>query len=203
MAAQSCGIKVDTDSIFQQAKQMGITKKGELFSSSAVCALANQMNINSVLLNNGFSNIQLLLRYFISGKLLLVPYDADCNHAPCLKKGHKAHWALLVGVFFEFENNLNLHTEFCCKREILGEDLYRISDLSANCDLLSQVKKENIYFLAKHGKSKRLAIWNCESLQLSNNNLEEVDPKRSNSIEYVLPPNNKLSDLCGKIIVLG
>ena len=110
---------------------------------------------------------------------------------------------MLVGVFFEFENNLELHSGLCCKRKILSEDLYRISDLSANCDLLSQVKKENIYFLAKHGKSKRLAIWNFESLQLSNNNLEEVDPKRASSIEYVLPPNNKLSDLRGKIIVLG
>jgi hypothetical protein len=75
MAAQSCGIKVDTHSIFQHATHMGITKKGELFSSSAVCALATHIKIHSVLLSNGFSDIQLLLRYFTSGKLLLVPYD--------------------------------------------------------------------------------------------------------------------------------
>ena len=75
MAAQTLGIKVDTDSIFQQALHMGITKQGELFSSSALCALASHLKINCLLLDNGFSDIQQLLRYFKSGKLLLVPYD--------------------------------------------------------------------------------------------------------------------------------
>ena len=76
--------------------------------------------------------------------------------------------------------------------------------MPTNCNLFSQVSKENIYFIAKHGKSKRLAIWNFKSLELSNSNLKEVDPiKRANCTEYVLPPNNKLSDLCGKVIILG
>ena len=29
--------------------------------------------------------------------LLLVPYDTDFNQEPCLKKGHRAHWALIIG----------------------------------------------------------------------------------------------------------
>ena len=134
----------------------------------------------------------------------LYSYDADCNHAPCLKNGHKAHWTLLVGVLLEFENNIKFHSELGFKWEFISKNLYRISDLPTNSNLFSQVSKENIYFIAKHGKSKRLAIWNFKSLELSNSNLKEVDPiKRANCTEYVLPPNNKLSDLCGKVIILG
>jgi len=31
------------------------------------------------------------------GDILLVPYDPDKNFVPVLKKGHKAHWALVTG----------------------------------------------------------------------------------------------------------
>ena len=33
----------------------------------------------------------------LSRNLLLVPYDTDFNQEPCLKKGHRAHWALIIG----------------------------------------------------------------------------------------------------------
>ncbi|KAK4009825.1 UPF0692 protein C19orf54 homolog [Daphnia magna] len=201
MAAQSHGQAIDTDSIFQKALNMGITKKGELFSSFATCELATCIEMKPLLLNDGFHDAEVLLRYLISDKMLLVPYDADCNHAPCLKNGHKAHWALLIGVLFQVDNSFN-HNNGCCSRELLRQNIYRISDVHANCDLPSQVDKENIYFLAKHGKSKRLAIWSYNSLQASNNNLQEVDPKRVNDLEYVLPPNNNLADLRDKVIVL-
>ncbi|XP_066426310.1 actin maturation protease [Molothrus aeneus] len=32
------------------------------------------------------------------GGALLVPYDGDSNHAPCSRRGHRAHWALLIGL---------------------------------------------------------------------------------------------------------
>ena len=32
------------------------------------------------------------------GDVLLVPYDPDKNYVPVLKKGHKAHWALITGL---------------------------------------------------------------------------------------------------------
>ena len=35
--------------------------------------------------------------FVISRNLLLVPYDTDFNQEPCLKKGHRAHWALIIG----------------------------------------------------------------------------------------------------------
>ncbi|XP_050100475.1 UPF0692 protein CG33108 [Anopheles aquasalis] len=43
-------------------------------------------------------NIQLKLRL---GAMFLVPYDPDKNHTPCLNKGHRAHWALIVGYLID------------------------------------------------------------------------------------------------------
>lgn len=129
-------------------------------------------------------------------------YDADANHSPCLKNGHKAHWALIVGAVFRCDDDAIPGTNIC-SRELLKENLHRIWDVKATFDLSNQTSKSNIHFLAKQGKSKRPAIWSYESLQNSNRNLKEVDPKRNNHEEYVLPPDNKLTDLCGKIIVLG
>lgn len=129
-------------------------------------------------------------------------YDADANHSPCLKNGHKAHWALIVGVVFRNDDDTNPETS-CFSLELLRKNLYRIRGVKATFNLSSQTSKSNIHFLAKQGKSKRPAIWSYESLQTSNYNLKEVDPKRNNHEEYVLPLDNKLTDLCGKIIVLG
>ena len=133
---------------------------------------------------------------------LLTRYDADRNHSPCLKNGHKAHWALLIGVLLRRKENSN-HRKSCCSLEGLQKNVHRIRDVTSTCDIFSITDEKDIFFLAKHGKSQRIAIWSYESLKESNLNLAEVDPKRNNPCEYVLPPDNKLTDLCGKIVVLG
>lgn len=33
-------------------------------------------------------------------------YDSDFNHAPCLKNGHKAHWALIIGCLIDDNNQV-------------------------------------------------------------------------------------------------
>lgn len=73
MAAQSFGISIDTQTVFELAFNMGITKSGELFSSTALSALANKIQMKSILLNDGFSDALILLKYMLSGKMLLVP----------------------------------------------------------------------------------------------------------------------------------
>lgn len=35
------------------------------------------------------------------GSIFLVPYDPDANHTPCLNRGHKAHWALIIGYLID------------------------------------------------------------------------------------------------------
>ena len=54
-----------------------------------------------------FYQILLIIFYlFLCLKILLIyicflideRYDADKNHGPCLRKGHKAHWTLVTGI---------------------------------------------------------------------------------------------------------
>lgn len=37
-------------------------------------------------------------------------YDSDFNHAPCLKNGHKAHWALIVGCLIDDHDKVSKRT---------------------------------------------------------------------------------------------
>uniref|UniRef100_UPI000B4DC924 actin maturation protease n=1 Tax=Lonchura striata TaxID=40157 RepID=UPI000B4DC924 len=46
----------------------------------------------------GGPNRARILRHLLGGQPLLVPYDGDSNHAPCCRRGHRAHWALLNGL---------------------------------------------------------------------------------------------------------
>lgn len=55
-------------------------------------------------------------------------YDGDGNNAPCLKNGHKAHWALLTGTTHYANDlhfagliiyNVNQNMEFCIGLTIL------------------------------------------------------------------------------------
>lgn len=132
-------------------------------------------------------------------------YDADSNHTPCLKNGHKAHWALVVGVLFSCEDSTTVKEKIGDISEMVSNNLYNISNitLTTSLEVVSLMNIKEVHFLAKQGKSKRPAIWSYESLQNSNRNLNEVDPKRNNSMEYVLPPENQLAGLRGKVIVLG
>ena len=50
-----------------------------------------------VLTGNMFDNRETLLFHILHGHPILVPYDNDKNFEPCLKYGHKAHWAVLTG----------------------------------------------------------------------------------------------------------
>ncbi|XP_016978498.2 UPF0692 protein CG33108 [Drosophila rhopaloa] len=86
-----------------------------------------------------------------AGGCLLVPYDADVNHAPCLKSGHRAHWALIVGYLVD------------------TQDQY--------------------YVLARHGKTRNLAVWSLDTLSQSNANLLEfAQPKGYPDNDFLLPP---------------
>lgn len=73
MAAQSFGINIDTQSVFELALNMGITKSGELFNSNVLSTLANKIQVKSILLDDGFCDANILLNYLLSGKMLLVP----------------------------------------------------------------------------------------------------------------------------------
>uniref|UniRef100_A0A1A9V9C7 U6 snRNA-associated Sm-like protein LSm3 n=1 Tax=Glossina austeni TaxID=7395 RepID=A0A1A9V9C7_GLOAU len=95
---------------------------------------------------------------FVRGDGVILVYDTDFNHSPCLKFGHKSHWALIVG--------------------------YLIND------------SDEFYVLARHGKSKNLAVWSLQALSDSNSNLMEfAQPNRYLDCDFLLPPGGIGGDL--------
>lgn len=40
---------------------------------------------------------------------IIFSYDADVKHAPCLKSGHRAHWALIVGYLIDDQDKVSEH----------------------------------------------------------------------------------------------
>ncbi|XP_034663795.1 UPF0692 protein CG33108 [Drosophila subobscura] len=141
--------------ILEDAVEQEYTFNGEMFSAQYLCELTRKHldghGPGACQLHEGrlcCSKVKELLQ---AGGCLLVPYDADVNHAPCLKTGHRAHWALIVGYL------VDAHDKF--------------------------------YVLARHGKTRNLAVWSLDDLSESNANLREfAQPKGYPDLEFLQPP---------------
>ncbi|XP_026763564.2 UPF0692 protein CG33108 [Galleria mellonella] len=95
--------EVTPEEMLNIAKLEGYSSNGEMFSCKNMLRLAEKV-FNLAEINNKF-NLQcgglfseITIEKLLNGAVLLVPYDADFNHSPCLKLGHTAHWALVCGV---------------------------------------------------------------------------------------------------------
>ena len=99
MASQECSKPVTVSHLFDDAKKRGFTQHGELYSVDYMrrLALENISDLRPEILKKLQWFPEKLISALQQGALVLIPYDSDFNHSPCLKKGHKAHWALLVG----------------------------------------------------------------------------------------------------------
>ncbi|XP_063831539.1 actin maturation protease [Ostrinia nubilalis] len=156
---------VPPDEILNITKSEGYTYNGEMFSCKymakiveKVFNLANIENVKCSVKIGGLFSPETIEK-LLEGAVLLVPYDSDRNHTPCLKNGHTAHWALICGVIILEEPS----------------DSY-------------ETKPENVYVFSRHGKSKYLAAWNLKELAKSNRNLWEFSPKRgAEKLPYLLP----------------
>lgn len=164
--------KVSAKDLLLQGISNNFTINGEMFSAANLHTILRlnsnnlptsiQTSVYSGLLDTDQMKSELKL-----GSILLVPYDADVNHAPAKLMGHKAHWALVVGY------------------------------------LVTQT--EEFYVLARHGKSKYLAVWSLRDLSESNAGLVEfTKPKKYEKEEFLLPEGGIAGDdgLCQKCIII-
>jgi len=158
-------------------------------------------NVEATAMNDMRANRTKIVHHLMQGWPVLVPYDADANHEPTSKNGHKAHWAVLIGgtVLETFERDddvssaLDKFVHFSPKL-----------DEQSSKSFFSLLDKCNskLIILAKQGKSKFTKAWDFEQLCDSNKNLMEVDPKLDD-INYVLPKNRDLRDnLCNKFLLI-
>uniref|UniRef100_A0A0C9R6N8 Actin maturation protease n=1 Tax=Fopius arisanus TaxID=64838 RepID=A0A0C9R6N8_9HYME len=100
MASQEYTKPVSVGQLLAEARVRGFTQHGEVYSVDYMATLAAEYlpDHRPDILIDLQACPDALTHALSHGAMVLIPYDSDFNHAPCLKRGHKAHWALLVGL---------------------------------------------------------------------------------------------------------
>ena len=204
------------ESILEYAVRHGLSKQGEMFSTDdMVRIVTDHLHLQAHVATMEDALLDLLVDVVSGQRAVVVPYDADKDHTPCLARGHRAHWCLLVGVCLMVESEGSPLTrcllECCqqtpknCTHHIVRETCVKsfTQNLRHYFDpqMMKQSLAENqIHVFARHGKTSHLGLWSLRDLIQSNRNLVEVDPQRSNSEEYVVP-KGALKESLGKKVV--
>ncbi|XP_075692222.1 actin maturation protease [Rhinoderma darwinii] len=188
--------EVTLDHIVQVATTKGYTINGEMFSADHMSCLAEEIfGCHCELLTGGMEgeNRETILCHLTAGRPVLIPYDEDFNHEPCQRDGHRAHWAVISGGLLGMQNGSfepdpqvpRLFHPPPCPSTLNTDDI------------------EQLYLVAKQGKSLRYQLWEYGSLSRSNSQLLHLDPKRScDGNVYVVPEGGVQAGLCGKILLL-
>ncbi|XP_029427760.1 UPF0692 protein C19orf54 homolog isoform X2 [Rhinatrema bivittatum] len=143
---------VSLEEIVRVALERGYTAQGEMFSAANMASLAEEvLCCRAELLLGGMDgrNQWKLLHHLTSGHPALIPYDEDCNHEPCLRNGHRAHWAIITGVLFGLKSRPL--SEVYQEDSAIAGLFHSPADSPPPCTLDST----EIYLLAKQGKSLR------------------------------------------------
>lgn len=194
--------KAHPEALLQVVKQRETSKNGEMFAVEYLEGIArDHLQCQAEVVELASVDV---LGVILQRKALLVPYDADKDHTPCLEKGHKAHWCLLVGfaaiLSSSFDSSVILG---CCmpSSSLPGHFVIR-EDQKASL-LATLQSSDQLYVFARHGKSAHLGLWRFTSLLESNRNLVEMDPKRTRPGEYVIPDGGIERGLSGKALVVS
>ncbi|GFR73803.1 UPF0692 protein C19orf54 homolog [Elysia marginata] len=215
------------DAIFSEAQKQGFSKQGEMFSVSHMKELSSyflECPVKHLILGDDAqpekSELLEIITHLLLRNVLLVPYDADKNHSPCLRKGHKAHWAVITGIFVAFPGldspPINIKTACEMDTEIPSlchwpehPPLSLCKDLASFVtDSLSHAKQNNsssfpvrLYVYGHQGKSKHARLWNLSELLQSNAQLEESGPQRDTE-DYVIPMEGVASGLKSQMLIV-
>ncbi|XP_055030118.2 actin maturation protease isoform X1 [Misgurnus anguillicaudatus] len=193
---------IPIEMVVQVAKDKGYTAQGEMFSASDMAKLAEEVcGCRVQILSGGMmgDNSAVILKHLSNGQPILVPYDEDFNHEPCLRNGHKAHWAVISGIILGLRQG-------CMDSKLFPPDItLPWLHLSQNGSCVSWPIDgiEDVYVLAKQGKSLRYQLWKYETVAQSNAQLKEMDPQRaSDGTHYVLPSGGVQEGLAGQVVLL-
>lgn len=193
---------VSLEKIVNCAVKNNYTAQGEMFSGDNMVNLAKEVfTCHGELLTDGLmgSNRSRILSHLKAGYPVLIPYDEDFNHEPCLKKGHRAHWAVLTGVLLGLRCKL-LQDVYEKDRDIPG--LHHLAGGAAGASYPEDCVVE-VFLLAKQGKSLKYQLWEYERVHQSNVQLAEFSPKRGDDgTAYIVPDGGVKLGLCGVVILL-
>lgn len=198
--------KAHPEFLLRVVKELGMSKNGEIFAVEYLEHIVRvQLHCQAEVVDLASVDV---LDVVLQGKALLVPYDADKDHSPCLERGHKAHWCLLVGAAVvlssNFDNNSDI-LQYCTPSTSLPGHFIIKEDQrdSLLVKKLSLGLSTRLHVFARHGKSTHLGLWKFTDLLESNKNLVEVDPKRTRPGEYVIPEGGIERGLCGKALLVS
>ncbi|KAI3643666.1 hypothetical protein MP228_009830 [Amoeboaphelidium protococcarum] len=200
MALQSCyNYEVSSDDVLQYAKTAGYTKRGELFSSTAMLQIAqhfisssfqqNHQQVNERVQLCKWSKAEDIVKWFMDDTMaILIPYDKDRNHEPSISLGgHQAHWALVVGlVSTSVGNDLVDNGDDDVSDQQVSMAFQHASD--GNDDLVMLGNETVRYVVAYQSQSLHPQIWSIADLFSSCQQLQSVSPKvlqRKDS--YIIP----------------
>ena len=197
--------KAHPEVLLQVVKEREMSKNGEIFAVEYLESVArDHLQCQAEVVKLASVDV---FDIILQGKALLVPYDADKDHTPCLEKGHKAHWCLLVGFAIVLSSNLDNSFVLQCftpTSSLPGHFVIR-EDQKASflINKLSLQSSAQLYVFVRHGKSAHLGLWKFTGLLESNGNLVEIDPRRTRPGEYVIPDGGIERGLSGKALVVS
>ncbi|XP_064602658.1 actin maturation protease-like isoform X3 [Liolophura sinensis] len=212
MAAELLGHKLSPDQVYQEAKTRGFTQQGEMFSVTNMASLCEGLSEIQTSVIDLVQDQCVLMAALLCGNPVLVPYDADKNHQPCQKLGHKAHWTVLTGLFMKVRLDTVEHLMKSEGIQMVESDrfecLYLIGPVTGTAAELLQgttsgCNPEELWVYGHQGKSQHTALWLLSDLIHSNGNLVEADPdKLTGPQKWVLPEGGLGEGLKDKGIVL-
>jgi hypothetical protein len=169
--------------LLRLAKDLNLTRQGEMFDAESLCKLvihdsdlSNTVEASVV----HWTCLGDILQELTDNSVVLVPYDKDGNHEPCFKNGGKAHWCAIVGFFHPVVDD-NISTS-----------ILSISSLTESVNETTDI--ESTFVLAFHGQSLHPAIWPLELLFQSNLQLmkahDAVVAQARDADAFVLPTSD-------------
>lgn len=213
--------KLHPENILVYAKREGLSKQGEIFSVDAMTKIVTDHLLWQTEVwdteSREWTLEKVVTEVLLGQSAVLLPYDADRNHSPCLAGGHRAHWCLLVGMCVVLDctgsqqpttleilkhchPSQGYSPHYTIRPEEFSHHLKVCFD--QHHPLKNFLDSNLIYVFARQGKSSHLGLWSLRALIESNRNLQEVDPQRSNPLEYVIPDGGLSKGLKNKILLM-
>lgn len=197
---------IAVDEILTKAKYLGFTNNGEMFSAADMCTLAETLyTCRAKLVSEKSERWDQVIDALLRNKPVLIPYDRYGNNEPCCKKGHKAHWAVLLGLLVCVESvSTALMANYDVDREESGLLLAHTPHEAGGLrDLTRNKESGSVYVFAKQGKSVHTHLWCLHQLLESNSNLRELDPQIAAHVEhYVVSSTSVEQGLCNQLVIL-
>lgn len=90
-------------SLLDMAIEEEMSNKGEMFNAYHLATLANSYyedKIKTFVWDKPWNHefLKEMIHTTLKGSIWVIPYDTDKNHAPCMKRGEKAHWCIVKGL---------------------------------------------------------------------------------------------------------